>query len=377
MNPVLRQKIADHLKLLISIYIQITFTAEILPEMKIKPASVLFHVIGCTIFLLLPIIFWPGEGGISDFFNDSRAIRGYSVNILVLIFFYLNFYYFIPRFYFKKRYAVFILILFAFYLVIIFLPELIVPFNEPPRRMPPGPEPGGKHLIGSGKWFFRMGHHLVFFLAVVFFSLLIKIHNRLKLTEQEKLHAELSYFKAQINPHFLFNTLNSIYSLAIQKADNTPDAVVKLSGMMRYVLSEASKEMVPLDREIGYITDYIELQRIRFGETVKIDYHPCETAPGKVIAPLLLIPFIENAFKYGVNPEADSNITVRVILYENDLHLHVFNYKVQDRKEDEVPGGVGVNNARKRLGLIYPGKHKLDINENEFEYKVDLYIDLG
>ncbi|MDX9883771.1 MAG: sensor histidine kinase [Prolixibacteraceae bacterium] len=345
--------------------------------MKIKPAEVLFHVIGCTIFLLLPIIFWPGEGGISEFFNDSRAIRGYSVNILVLIFFYLNFYFFIPRLYFKKRYAIFILILIAFYLVIIFLPELIVPFNEPPRRMPPGPEPVGKHLIGSGKWFFRMGHHLVFFLAVVFFSLLIKIHNRLKLTEQEKLHAELSYFKAQINPHFLFNTLNSIYSLAIQKADNTPDAVVKLSGMMRYVLSEASKEMVPLDREIGYITDYIELQRIRFGETVKIDYLPCETAPGKVIAPLLLIPFIENAFKYGVNPEADSNITVRVTLHSSDLHLHVFNYKVQERKEDEAAGGVGVNNARKRLGLIYPGKYKLDISENEIEFKVDLYIDLG
>ena len=105
-------------------------------------------------------------------------------------------------------------------------------------------------------------------------STMIKINNRLKQTEKEKIDAELSYLKAQINPHFLFNTLNSIYSSAIEEnADNTATAVVKLSGMMRYVISEAHHDYVPLEKEINYITDYIELQKIRLGNTVNLQYH--------------------------------------------------------------------------------------------------------
>lgn len=221
-----------------------------------------------------------------------------------------------------------------------------------------------------------LGHNLIFFLAVIFFSLMLKINNRLKQAEREKLKAELSYFKAQINPHFLFNTLNSIYSLAIQKADNTADAIVKLSGMMRYVLSDASFDFVPLEKEVNYITDYIDLQRIRFGDTVKIDYHTCEDATGKSIAPLILIPFIENAFKFGVNPEEDSVITVNMSLTDSEFHMHVFNYKVHRKEEEGSQSGLGISNASQRLNLIYPEKHKLNIMESDTMFKVDLYINL-
>lgn len=344
-------------------------------KMKSKSAQIAFHVVACTIFLLLPIIFWPGEGGIGEFFTDSRAVRGYINNILILLFFYLNFYVLIPKYYFQKKYIFFAFILLVCYLVIAFLPESIVPFQEH-GRMPPKPEPQGRLIGGGGWWVFRMGHNLVFFLAVVFFSLLLKINNRLKQTEKEKLKAELSYFKAQINPHFLFNTLNSIYSLAIQKADNTADAVVKLSGMMRYVLSDASHDFVPLEKEIGYITDYIDLQRIRFGETVKINYQAEEPHPGKLIAPLILISFIENAFKFGVNPEEESFIAVNISLFEDHLHLHVYNNKVHGQLENETQGGLGINNAKQRLNLLYPEKHKLEIVESDSEYEVDLSIKL-
>jgi hypothetical protein len=343
--------------------------------MKSKSAQVLFHVIGCTIFLLLPIIFWPGEGGIGEFFNDTRAVRGYINNILILLFFYLNYYVLIPKLYFQKKYLYFALSLLFFYLVIAFLPEFIVPFQEH-GHFPPKPEPQGRHIGGGGKWIFRMGHNLVFFLAVVFFSLLLKINNRLKKTEKEKLKAELSYFKAQINPHFLFNTLNTIYSLAIQKAENTPEAVVKLSGMMRYVISDASHDVVPLEKEISYISDYIDLQKIRFGDTVKIDYKHCEPDSGKSIAPLILIPFIENAFKFGVNPEENSFISVILELSGSELHLGVFNHKVHDRDETETSGGLGISNARQRLALLYPEKHKLVIEDSMSHFKIDLYINL-
>ncbi len=344
-------------------------------KMKSKSVQVLFHVIGCTIFLLLPIIFWPGEGGIGEFFSDDRAVRGYLNNILILLFFYLTFYLLIPRFYFQKKYFLFILIILACFFIITILPEIIVPFQGHGH---PISEPATGHRPGPGvnRLLFRMGHNLVFFLAVVFFSLLLKINNRLKKTEKEKLKAELSYFKAQINPHFLFNTLNTIYSLAIQKDDNTPEAVVKLSGMMRYVISDASHDVVPLEKEVSYISDYIDLQKIRFGDTVKIDYKHCEPDSGKSIAPLILIPFIENAFKFGVNPEENSFISVILELSGSELHLGVFNHKVHDRGVTESSGGLGISNARQRLALLYPEKHKLVIEDSTSHFKVDLYINL-
>ena len=345
-------------------------------KMKSKSVQIAFHVIGCTIFLLLPIIFWPGEGGIGEFFSDDRAVRGYLNNILVLLFFYLIFYLLIPRLYFQKKYYLFILIILACYFIISLLPEILVPFQGHGHPLPE-PEPGHRPRLGGNRLLFRMGHNLVFFLAVVFFSLLLKINNRLKKTEKEKLKAELSYFKAQINPHFLFNTLNTIYSLAIQKAENTPEAVVKLSGMMRYVISDASHDYVPLEKEIRYISDYIELQKIRFDKTVKIDYIPCDAEPGKIIAPLILIGFIENAFKFGVNPEEDSRIEIIISLSGSDLHMTVFNKKVNNLKDTETSGGLGISNAKQRLALLYPDKHRLVIGETETEFNVDLYINLA
>lgn len=344
-------------------------------KMKIKSTPVLFHVIGCSLFLLLPVIFWPGEGGIAEFFSDVRALRGYMTNVIILLFFYLNYYILIPQLYFKNRYLVFILILLLCYLVIAFLPEIFFPFKEH-LGPPEGHRPDRGIRPDRIRWMFRMGHSLFFFLAVVFLSLLLKLNNRLKQAEKERLKAELSYFKAQINPHFLFNTLNTIYSLSILKDDKTPEAVVKLSGMMRYVISDASHDFVPLENEIKYISDYIDLQKIRFGDTVKIDYQPCEPAAGKYIAPLILIPFIENAFKFGVNPEEDSFISVKISFSEPELHLSVFNHKVHDLNGTEQKSGLGINNARQRLSLLYPDKYRLSIEDRAAEFVVDLDISL-
>jgi hypothetical protein len=346
--------------------------------MKSKSAQILFHVIGCTIFLSLPIIFWPGQGGIAEFFSDIRAMRGYVNDILILLFFYLNFYYLIPKLYFQKRYAFFILALTICFFIIAFLPEIILPFQEHGHIQPePGMGPGPHQEHDGNRFMFSIGHHIIFFLAVVFLSLMLKINNRWRQAEKEKLKAELSYFKAQINPHFLFNTLNTIYSLAIQKAGNTAEAVVKLSGMMRYVISDASQDFVPLEKEISYIGDYIDLQKIRFGETVKIDYNPCDSPADKYIAPLILIPFIENAFKFGINSKADSYIGIDINLSGAELHMKVFNNKVISRQETEPSGGLGISNASQRLALLYPEKHRLLIDETGSEFTVDLYINLS
>jgi len=336
--------------------------------MKNKSWQILIHVAGCLVFLSLPIILWPGQGDLADFFSESRSAREFTNDILILLFFYLNFYLLIPKLYFPKKYVYFILAITFCFIVVAFLPGIIFPFDESGHAHHPVSE--------INRFIFIIGHNLIYFLAVVFFSLMVKMNSRWKRAEKERLKAELSYFKAQINPHFLFNTLNTIYSLAIQKADNTPEAVVKLSGMMRYVISDASNDFVSLDKEIKYISDYIELQRIRFGDTVNIDFSPDDLASGPQIAPLVLIPFIENAFKFGVNPEKDSFISISIKLSGQELHMRVFNKKVDDRPKSETVSGLGISNAKHRLELLYPEKYRLLIDDKEYEFTVDLYITL-
>jgi hypothetical protein len=338
--------------------------------MKDKSWQILIHVAGCLVFLSLPVILWPGQGGLGDFFNDSRSAREFTNDVLILLFFYLNFYVLIPKLYFPKKYIYFVIAVTTCFFVVAFLPGMIFPFH---------PEGHTHHQDGidGNRFLFIIGHNLIYFLAVVFFSLMVKMNSRWKQAEKERLKAELSYFKAQINPHFLFNTLNTIYSLAIQKADNTPEAVVKLSGMMRYVISDASNDFVPLDKEISYISDYIELQRIRFGETVSVDFNTDEIASGPQIAPLILIPFIENAFKFGVNPEMDSFIGINIKLSGLELHMKVFNKKVGNFSNNGPVSGLGISNAKHRLELLYPEKYRLLIDDKEKEYTVDLFITLS
>jgi LytS/YehU family sensor histidine kinase len=228
-------------------------------------------------------------------------------------------------------------------------------------------------ITGSPDFLFDIGQHLLLFLVVFFFSLMISISNRWKQTEKEKLSAEVSFLKAQINPHFLFNTLNSIYALAINREEKTADAVVQLSEMMRYIIRDANDEVVALQKEINYISNYIALQKTRLGDTVIINYHVQGNTSGKQIAPLILISFIENAFKHGVNPDKNSKIEISIILMENNLRLYVFNRKTSSLREEQ---GIGLQNSKERLKLLYASKHELAISNKEDSYSVHLLITL-
>jgi len=190
------------------------------------------------------------------------------------------------------------------------------------------------------------------------------------------LNAELAYLKAQINPHFLFNTLNSIYSLAIEKSDYTPTAVVKLSGMMRYVLTESSTEFVSLEKEINYIRDFVDLQKIRLGDTAAVQFDISGEFLGKRIAPLILIAFIENAFKHGVNPEEKSTIIIQIKVTDRNLFLLVKNKKVNSTSKSDLSNLVGLENTINRLKLIYVSKYNLKFTDTAEDYSVELTIEL-
>jgi len=350
--------------------------------MKNKTWQVIIHITGCIAFLSLPVLLSPDVSWDFRFIKLPPFQEDFVSYSLLLLFFYLNYFYLIPNLYFKEKYLYYFICIIACYAIISWLPDLLVPGNHSGYTAPPPSRPFDDRPLMAPPPHGPLSpvphfEHLFQFFMVLILSAMIRINNRLRQSEKEKVNAELSYLKAQINPHFLFNTLNSIYSSAIEEnADNTATAVVKLSGMMRYVISETHHNFVSLEKEINYITDYIELQKIRLGNTANLQYKVTGSTAGKKIAPLILISFIENAFKHGVNPEEKSGITIDIEIKDGYLQMMVSNAKVKTVNGNSFKSNIGLENTRGRLQLLYPSKHDLEIKEDEKEFIVLLKINL-
>ncbi|MBL7747820.1 MAG: sensor histidine kinase [Chitinophagaceae bacterium] len=196
---------------------------------------------------------------------------------------------------------------------------------------------------------------------------------RMLQAEAEKAQAELSFLKSQVNPHFLFNTLNNIYSLAVTKNENTAPSIMKLSNIMRYVTDEIQSDYVPLDSEINCMQDYIDLQRMRLGDKMQVQLSITGTTIDKKIAPLILMTFTENVFKYGVSSHEPSVITIRLTADAYNITFFCQNRLFDGRRNTERTG-IGIPNARKRLEHLYPDKHFLDINTENGLFTVQLTL---
>ncbi|MBS1637918.1 MAG: sensor histidine kinase [Bacteroidetes bacterium] len=352
--------------------------------MNKRSGQIMFHVLGCICFLTIPILFSPDFGSLSNLFKVPPFQRDFLAYVLLVAYFYFNYYVIVPSFYFNKKFTWFIACTLLGYMLVSFIPYLLINQDYEPVPVSGLPSMIQQRMFvpyrGSAfrQFFFHeLNQHFPQFVIVFSFSLLMRIRDRWRIAEKEKVDVELSYLKAQINPHFLFNTLNSIYSMAIEKSDNTPEAVVKLSAMMRYVLSEANKDFVPLEKEIAYLQSYIALQRFRFGGSVKLSFDIFGSPDGYRIPPLILIPFVENAFKHGVNAEEDSEIFVEINIKENNLSLFVGNRKVKVHITEEEKSGIGINNVRNRLNLLYPGRHTLLIDDTNTHYVMRLNLTLS
>lgn len=190
--------------------------------------------------------------------------------------------------------------------------------------------------------------------------------------ENEKLNAELAFLKSQINPHFLFNSLNNIYSLAYQKSEKTPEAILKLSEMMRYMLYESNEDAVLLTDEINYLHNYIELQKLRFKEKIFVDLQVDIDQADHRIMPLLLISFLENAFKHGVSTDEHKPIRIVIKVSSGRLYFKAENAKSHLNKDQTK--GVGLNNLKRRLQLGYPDQHTINIVESEHYYSSELFL---
>lgn len=198
--------------------------------------------------------------------------------------------------------------------------------------------------------------------------------------EEERVNSELSYLKAQINPHFFFNTLNNIYALTSIDIEKARMALHKLSRMMRYVLYETEKDRTLLSKEIDFIKDFVTLMRLRISEKVQLELVIQDQFTDTIIAPMVLLPFIENCFKHGISSQQESKITIRLTLENQVLHLYTANKIAPSNKAgvDVQGSGIGLANTKRRLSLIYTDKYSLLIDNSnvENEYRVDLKIDL-
>ncbi len=202
----------------------------------------------------------------------------------------------------------------------------------------------------------------------------IERESKIEDLRNEQMRSELSFLRSQISPHFIFNILNSIVYLIRTKADKKAEEVtIRLSSLMRYMLYDSDQSMVPLDREVEYVQNYIDLQRMRFEDDVQINFHVTGTVDGSMIEPMLLIPFVENAFKHGVGFVRDPFIQVNLSFEKGVLDFQVENKigKLLEDQKDES-SGIGLKNVSRRLELLYPNKHQIEVKQNEALFKVHL-----
>lgn len=344
-----------------------------------RAAQILVHIAAWGCFLMLPLIFYSRPA-------DSSFIPEQAVTPFFFIsnFFYIGFYYFnthmlFPRLLERNKiisYYLIIIVIMIFFGTMRRIYEFFFGhFQRFSTSLPLHPLRGDFHppILSPGS--------IAIFLLVFLFSTGVKVmqkwmnsERRNKQIENEKLHAELSFLKSQINPHFLFNTLNNIYSLAENKSDLTPIAVMKLSNIMRYVLTEARQDSVPLEKEMQFINDYIELQKIRNTDKTSVGFTVVGDIAGKKISPLILLPFTENAFKYGVSTRELSPINILIESNKNNIHFRIKNNKHNNGKNSLVNTGIGINNTRRRLDLLYPGKYELNIEDEPLTYTINLNI---
>ncbi|MEI6435278.1 MAG: histidine kinase [Bacteroidota bacterium] len=337
--------------------------------MRSKNYIILIHALVWLTFLLAPLLFIDTEQG-----RERFILMGWFIQLLMAGYFYYNFLFLIPRFLLRKKILVYVGLL-ALGLIIISL--LNVAFVLSTAGM----------IERHHPFNFWRAAFFPFYPAILAFALSstvritmewFKTEHQKKEMEAEKLTSELAFLKSQINPHFLFNTLNNICSLARKKSDETENAIIKLSQIMRYMLQDSRDEKVNLEMEVEYLKSFIELQRIRLPESVNITF-AVDGQPELInLEPLLLIPFVENAFKHGVTYQGDSDIIIHLKASEHSLFFCVTNKIVAPGNDEIEPGsGIGLKNVFRRLELLYPKRHTISVTNDGDHYFMELTINFS
>jgi sensor histidine kinase YesM len=338
---------------------------------KILQNRALQHTLfwGISYFILLNLFASSGKIQKIDYIYtvifQFPLLIGIYINILILI----------PGFLSKKKYLLYIL---AASLTIAGCSQLnIIIFEKLINYVLPG-----YYFISYYDLFDILKFTIVYFAisSLLKFSkswfLLSDTNRRLSQLQKEKIESELKALKGQINPHFLFNSMNSIYSLALSHSEKTPEIVLKLSDIMRYIIYEANTDFVDLAKEINYLKDYIVLQKLRTDNRASISFDITGSLENIKIAPLLFFPLVENSFKHGIKgATGKSFVNIDLLISEKGIKFIIENNKgITDNVEKKEYKGIGLDNVMKRLEMTYPGWHELKIANAEETFKVELTI---
>jgi len=327
-------------------------------------------VIWVSLFFI-PFLLLEPKGGFSGY-----LVRVGTTTILTVLFYYLNYQYLIPRFLFTRKFLVYMVVIIGSLIVSCVIVDLyyyfVVSFVE---RWHHRPSP----VFSRGMWvpLFPLLTAVAIGISLRLAKEWARIEKERRELQNEKLISELALLKSQINPHFLFNTLNNICSLARKKSDDTEPAVIKLSQIMRYMLTDSRQDKVNLTDEVDYLNNFIELQKIRLGDKVDLTFNISGDISMIQVEPLLLIPFVENAFKHGISYKERSMIRIDLKTDSGGLVFAVENTKPSLRDHYNLEeSGIGLKNVRRRLELLYPGKYILDIKDTDSKYQIMLKINL-
>lgn len=300
---------------------------------------------------------------------------------LVAVLFYINYFWLIPALLFKRKRGLYLLVVGGCILLMVTMNGLVSEALNLEAHLPKVVRDHQPFIPRSVKMeIFPVFVSLLAVsvgVAIRFSGKWFQEQTDLEGLEKERLETELAFLKAQINPHFFFNTMNLIYALTETDPAQAQQAIHKLSKLMRYVLYESERERVALDREIAFLNDYIDLMRMRLPEHVKVEFVQNIRTKGAVVPPLLFVPFVENALKHGVSSQGQESIRFALesgetLKFSSRNAIHA-NTEVQKQRK-----GVGLVNVKRRLGLLYPaGAYQLEIEEKNREFTVNLQIPLG
>lgn len=332
--------------------------------------KVVYHsLFWLTLLMLLTLLESVQDGFLFSLSNQTINVFFYAIIV------YFNLFYLIPNYLTRKKFLTYgiLLILFAIIVTPLKLIVFYFKFSNMPNLQ--------ADLIEDENL------HFLFTFLIVGASTIVKIikdwakHLReMQELETQTMQSELRFLKSQINPHFLFNTLNNLYALTLKKSDQAPEIVIKLSEMMRYMLYECNEKRVPLSKEVNYIRNYLDLEQLRQGKNVEINFEVEGQVSDQEIAPLMFIPFLENSFKHGLSNHITTGfVNIKLSVQEHCVDFYIENSKPQTppvRDPNRRSGGIGLVNIHRRLNLLYPERYDLNIEDKPNAYAVHLKIDL-
>lgn len=341
-----------------------------------KRLRILWHLLFWACYISFYVLIGTFSLGASSQRPIEELFLQYSITIWVdMLAAYFTVYFLMPKFLFRKKYFLFFLYFILSATAFIFLQRTVLFYVSYPMFYP---DVAGNYTFMQ----FNPFYSFMNIYTVVGFVAAIKLlkywfqNQQLKSDlENKSMATELAMLRSQINPHFLFNTLNNIDTLVEEDPAQASDSIIKLSDIMRYMLYDASNENVLLSNEIEYLESYISLQQLRIHDPDYIRFEKKGDSPNRNVAPMLFIPFVENAFKHGKKNVNPPGVTILLEYNQPFIKFEVMNYFDESASDQSnVKEGIGLNNIRRRLELLYPGKHDLVINSKNGIFNVLLTI---